>query len=134
MTQDSATLLRAIKGPIIMITVGVLFALDNFTPLSFSRTWPILLVVVGLLSLGRKSCGRDPMRGRHQYRAQWGPTQPPSPAPPPPPPPAAAPSTAGPGSYRGSSYEGTPGAPPRPSQPRSSESKETRSSDLGATQ
>jgi hypothetical protein len=131
MIQDNAAFLRAIKGPVMMITVGVLFALDNFTPLSFSRTWPLLLVVAGLLSFGRRSCGKNPVRGKYQYRAQWGPPRPPTPPPPPPPP---SPSTAGPGSYRGSTYEGTPGAPPRPAQPKNSESKETRSSDLGATQ
>ncbi|MBV8730693.1 MAG: hypothetical protein JO336_12885 [Acidobacteriia bacterium] len=50
MTGDPG-LLRAIRGPIILITVGVLFALNNFTPYGFSETWPVLLIVVGLLSL-----------------------------------------------------------------------------------
>jgi hypothetical protein len=42
---------RALRGPAILITLGVLFALNNFTPYSFSETWPVLLIVVGLLSL-----------------------------------------------------------------------------------
>jgi hypothetical protein len=42
---------RAVRGPIILITVGTLFALNNFTTLGFSQTWPVLLIVVGLLSL-----------------------------------------------------------------------------------
>ena len=129
MIQDNAAFLRAIKAPIMMITVGVLFALDSFTPLSFSRTWPVLLVVAGLLSLGRRSCRYNPPRGRYQYRAQWGPPQP---ATPPPPPPPAAPTTAGPGSYRGSQYEGTPGA--APSQPKKPDTAGVRSSDPGGTQ
>ena len=43
--------LHAIRGPIILITVGVLFALNNFTPYGFGETWPVLLIVIGLLSL-----------------------------------------------------------------------------------
>jgi hypothetical protein len=42
---------RAVRGPIILITVGTLFALNNFTTLGFSQTWPVLLIVIGLLSL-----------------------------------------------------------------------------------
>jgi hypothetical protein len=140
MTQDSAAFLRAIKGPVMMITVGALFALDNFTPLSFNRTWPVLLVVAGILSLGKSSFGRGPaFQGKIDYRAQWGPPRPPAPPPPPPPPSAAPPEvpTAPPGTYRGSTYEATPG-----SSLRGSESKETRSTaepsqssnDPGATQ
>jgi hypothetical protein len=43
--------LRAIRGPIMVITVGALFALNNFTPYSFGETWPVLIIVAGLLSL-----------------------------------------------------------------------------------
>jgi hypothetical protein len=118
-TQDSAQLLRAIKGPVMMITVGVLFALDNFTPFSFGRTWPVLLMVAGILSLGK-----TPPRVRYQYQTQWGPPQPP-----PPPATPAAPSgyvdpTTGPGTYRGSNYESAPGAT---STPRASENREKQS-------
>jgi hypothetical protein len=134
MTPESAALLRAVRGPVMMITVGILFALDNFTPFSFNRTWPILLVVSGILSLGK---GAPRMRGNVRYQAQWGPPRPPGPPfpPPPPPPPSSswAPSgtaTAPPGSYRGSSYDANPG-----SAPRSSEEKEKRSTppDPGVT-
>jgi hypothetical protein len=133
MNQDSAAFIRAIKGPVMMITVGTLFALDNFTSLSFSRTWPVLLVVAGLLSLGRSAYGKDPFHGKFQYRAQWGPPRPPSPPPPPKP---SETSTAAPGTYRGSSYEATPGSPTRGSESKSSQSRETRSTvdDPGATQ
>jgi hypothetical protein len=53
MTEDSAALMRAIRGPIVMITVGVLFALDEFSVLSFSKTWPAILIVIGILNLYR---------------------------------------------------------------------------------
>src|SRR5580704_5012015 len=114
MNQDSAAFIRAIKGPVMMITVGCLFALDNFTSLTFSRTWPVLLVVAGLLSLGRSASRMDRLRGNFQYRAQWGPPRPqaPQPVPPPPPNPSDA-STAAPGTYRGSAYESAPASPAR---------------------
>ena len=44
-------MLRAIRGPVTLITLGVLFALNNFTPYRFSETWPVLLIVFGVLSL-----------------------------------------------------------------------------------
>jgi hypothetical protein len=50
--EQSMTLVRAIRGPVILITVGVLFAFDKFTAFRFSQTWPVLLIVLGLLSLG----------------------------------------------------------------------------------
>jgi hypothetical protein len=53
MTEYSAALIRAIRGPVIMITVGVLFALDEFTGIGFNKTWPAILIVVGILNLSR---------------------------------------------------------------------------------
>lgn len=43
--------LRAIRAPVTLITLGVLFALNNFTRYGFSETWPVLLIVFGVLSL-----------------------------------------------------------------------------------
>jgi hypothetical protein len=53
MMEDSAALIRAVRGPVIMITVGVLFALDEFSVVSFGKTWPAILIVVGILNLSR---------------------------------------------------------------------------------
>jgi hypothetical protein len=52
MNGNNPTLLRAIRGPIMLITVGVLFALDHMTRFTFGRTWPAILIVLGVLSLG----------------------------------------------------------------------------------
>ena len=56
MRGDRSTL-RAIRGPITLITVGILFALQNFTPYGFGQTWPVLLIVFGLLSLIGRGVG-----------------------------------------------------------------------------
>jgi cell wall-active antibiotic response 4TMS protein YvqF len=62
MNDQSAYLCRAVTGPIILITIGVLFAFDRFTDFRFSQTWPVLLIVIGLLRLaggGRRRQYRD---------------------------------------------------------------------------
>lgn len=55
---------RAVRGPIILITVGTLFALDHFTPWGFHQTWPVILIVVGLLAMvGRMTRPGSPAGG-----------------------------------------------------------------------
>jgi hypothetical protein len=49
--NNSYSVIRAIRGPITLITLGVLFVLQNFTRFGFDQTWPVLLIVFGLLSL-----------------------------------------------------------------------------------
>ena len=91
MNGNDASLVRAIRGPITLITVGVLFALNNFTTYRFNETWPVLLIVFGVLSLLRR--GTEPV-----------PPRPPGPGYPPygfPPPDVSS------GGYRQSSYTGT---------------------------
>jgi hypothetical protein len=93
MNGNSHTMIRAIRGPVTLITIGVLFALNNFTQYGFDRTWPVILIVFGLLSLLRR--GTQPIGNM------------------PPPPPYSYPP---PGGYSRSPYAGgpatTPGAPP----------------------
>lgn len=48
------SLVRALRGPVTLITLGVLFALNNFTHYRFEQTWPVLLIVFGLMSLVRR--------------------------------------------------------------------------------
>src|SRR5579863_7614939 len=77
MNDQSATLVRAITGPIILITIGVLFAFDRFTEFRFSQTWPVLLIVVGLLKLAGG--------GRRRYYGNYPPQNNPPQNPPQPP-------------------------------------------------
>jgi hypothetical protein len=115
-----STLAHAVRGPVTLITVGVLFAFQNFTPYGFDKTWPVILIVFGLLTL----VGRG-----------MAPVPPVAPYVPPPVPPYAPPSgpaAGGPlsdapapaGSYRQSSY----------AQPAASESQARGESGHPATQ
>jgi len=55
MNANDANLLRAIRWPVTLITLGALFALNNFTDYGFNQTWPVLLIVFGLLSLAGRT-------------------------------------------------------------------------------
>jgi hypothetical protein len=64
-----ASFLSAIRGPIMMITIGVLFAVDYSAGVPFRKTWPVILIVAGLLHLfGRRD---DRTMG---YRTMPGPS------------------------------------------------------------
>jgi len=47
----NADLARAIRGPVTLIVLGTLFAIDHMTPYGFRQTWPVLLIVFGILTL-----------------------------------------------------------------------------------
>ena len=44
-------LVQAVRGPIMLITLGALISLDHFGSYSFSRTFPVLIIVFGVLKL-----------------------------------------------------------------------------------
>jgi hypothetical protein len=48
---------------VLLITIGVLFALDHLGDLDFSRTWPILIIVIGLMKLFERSTAAVPPPG-----------------------------------------------------------------------
>ena len=52
--------MRGLRGPIMVITVGVLFALNNFTQYRFEETWPVIIIVAGLVSLLGRAAGPPP--------------------------------------------------------------------------
>ncbi|MBK5290931.1 MAG: hypothetical protein JJE04_04450 [Acidobacteriia bacterium] len=45
------SLMRAIRGPIVLITLGVLLACDHMGPYGISRTWPVIIIMIGLMKL-----------------------------------------------------------------------------------
>jgi hypothetical protein len=42
---------RRIRGPVVLMTIGVLFLLENLHVAGFGRTWPVILLVVGAVKL-----------------------------------------------------------------------------------
>jgi hypothetical protein len=42
---------QAIRGPILLITIGILFALHQAGVLPIYRSWPLILIVIGLMKL-----------------------------------------------------------------------------------
>ena len=48
----NAAFMRALFGPIMLLVVGILFAVDYAGGPSAGQTWPALIIVAGLLKLG----------------------------------------------------------------------------------
>ena len=42
---------RKLMGPAILVTIGVLFLLDNVSNIDFGKTWPAILLVIGVVKL-----------------------------------------------------------------------------------
>jgi hypothetical protein len=51
--------LCAVRGPVLLITLGVLLSIDHFGSVGFARTWPVLLIVFGLFKLLERSGARS---------------------------------------------------------------------------
>ena len=81
----NGSMIAAVRGPIIMITIGSLFLLQKFHILQFEQSWPIILIVVGALALAGGGQRRDRFRGVDPSQ-QVPPNVPPYVPPPPPPP------------------------------------------------
>ena len=62
MNASSASVWSAVRGPILLITLGTLLAVDHFGPYGFWRTWPALIIVFGLLKLLERIASRPAAR------------------------------------------------------------------------
>jgi uncharacterized membrane protein len=51
MNNRVALYAQAVRGPVVLIVIGVLFAMHQAGVLPFSRTWPLLIIVVGIMKL-----------------------------------------------------------------------------------
>jgi hypothetical protein len=51
-SSNNPNLLRSIRGPVMLVTLGTLFMIDHSGGASFHRTWPVLLIVLGVMRLG----------------------------------------------------------------------------------
>lgn len=78
---------RGLMGPAILITIGVLFFIGQYSwQYSFDRTFPIILIVIGVVKLISDTASTEGhIDARTAYQA------PPSQQVPPPPPPTAPP-------------------------------------------
>jgi hypothetical protein len=70
--------MRKIMGPAILVTIGTLLLLQSLNVASFERTWPAILLVVGIVKLLQSSASSAGHIGLL-------PPGPPPAAPPPPP-------------------------------------------------
>jgi len=48
---NSTSFWTSLRGPIMMITLGTLFALEYSGGPNFTRTWPVLVIVFGFFKL-----------------------------------------------------------------------------------
>jgi hypothetical protein len=67
---------RKLMGPAILVTLGVLFLLDNVSRFEFHRTWPAILLVVGVVKLMQSNASSDGHIGR-TLPGSFPPTPPP---------------------------------------------------------
>jgi hypothetical protein len=54
-------LIDAIRGPIMLVALGILMAADQLDRYGIDRTWPALLILFGLLKLASYAGG-----GKHE--------------------------------------------------------------------
>jgi LiaI-LiaF-like transmembrane region len=73
--------LRGLMGPTVLVTLGILFLLDNMNVMDFNRSFPILLIVIGIVMVLQRTSsveGHIPLGYMQPYAA---PPQPPPQAP-----------------------------------------------------
>jgi hypothetical protein len=73
---QASTLLQAIRGPIMLITLGALVAIDYAGVYGFWWTWPILIIVFGLLKLLERS-GTKPAPYTPEHSGEYTSDRPP---------------------------------------------------------
>lgn len=61
MNTRTGAYIQAIRGPVLLVTIGVLFAVHQAGIISFSRTWPLLIIVIGVMKLLERSMGGTPL-------------------------------------------------------------------------
>jgi hypothetical protein len=84
MSNRLSLYLQAVRGPLLLITLGVLCALHESDMVSFRYTWPVLIIMVGLLVLIERAVvppvvatpNANAMPG-YQASAPWRQPQPP---------------------------------------------------------
>jgi hypothetical protein len=55
MNSRAYVVARAVQRPILIMTVGILFAIQQAGSIAFWRTWPLLLIELGVLKLVQRA-------------------------------------------------------------------------------
>jgi hypothetical protein len=71
----------SLTGPAVLITLGILFLLDGFLGIDFSRTWPALLIVIGGIKFLQMSGSTEGHIGPGEPGARYRDIPPPPPVP-----------------------------------------------------
>ena len=53
--MNRAVFLHRIKGPVVLLVFGVTALLDQWHVLSYSESWPLYLIAIGLLQLAERA-------------------------------------------------------------------------------
>ena len=51
--------IRGLMGPLMIITVGVLFLIGEYTRFSFLELWPVLLIVAGVVLTAQSLASKE---------------------------------------------------------------------------
>lgn len=57
MNTGTAALMGALRGPLMLMTLGGLLTAHRFTDVTFGKTWPVLLIVFGVMKLLQRMIG-----------------------------------------------------------------------------
>ncbi|MGH9627571.1 MAG: LiaI-LiaF-like domain-containing protein [Bryobacteraceae bacterium] len=66
--NSSYAFARAVRGPIVLIVLGALFVAEYQGGPQFSRTWPVLIIVIGVMKLLERSLARPQQQVPAPYR------------------------------------------------------------------
>ncbi len=51
--------LRGVMAPTVLVTLGILFVLDNLHAMAFNKSFPILLIVIGLVMVLQRTSSTE---------------------------------------------------------------------------
>jgi len=73
-------LLRAVRGPVLLIAFGTVMALNHTDIIGFERTWPVLIIIYGIFKLLERMVTRPapPSWPQAGYPAAYQPYPPPA--------------------------------------------------------
>lgn len=73
--MNGGSFVQAIRGPIMLITLGSLVAIDYAGIYGFWRTWPVLIIVFGVLKLAERATVKppDPYQGNYPQQGNYPP-------------------------------------------------------------